>query len=110
MVQTSNRPNDVPNPFDFDKWRSTASRTSESTTSSKYLEIVWYESGLHHIKQLSHLKTADIYNTIFMVAFTGNAPKNLSTQYVRHIVTDEVCINLVQISAKQAMDVKSNKK
>jgi hypothetical protein len=44
-----------------------------------------------------------------MVASTGNAPKNLSTQSVRHIVTDEVYTNLVQISAKEAMDVKSNK-
>ncbi len=43
-----------------------------------------------------------------MVASTGNAPKNLSTQSVCHIVTDEVYINLVQISAKEAMDVKSN--
>jgi hypothetical protein len=44
-----------------------------------------------------------------MEASTGNAPKNLSTQSVRHIVTDEVYTNLVQISAKKAMDIKSNK-
>jgi hypothetical protein len=44
-----------------------------------------------------------------MVASTGNAPKNLSIQSVCHIVTDEVYTNLVQISAKEAMDVKSNK-
>jgi hypothetical protein len=44
-----------------------------------------------------------------MVASTGNAPQNLSTQSVCHIVTDEVNTNLVQISAKEAMDVKSNK-
>ncbi len=43
-----------------------------------------------------------------MVASTGNAPKNLSTQSVRHIVTDEVYTNLVQISAKEAMGIKSN--
>jgi hypothetical protein len=77
--------------------------------STKYLEIVQYESGLHHSKQLSHSKTAGIYNTISMVASTGNAPKNLSTQSVRHIVTDEVYTNLVQINAKEVMDVKSNK-
>ncbi len=34
-----NRPNDVMNPFDFDKWRSTASRTSE-VPRIKYLEVV----------------------------------------------------------------------
>ncbi len=72
-----NRPNDVTNPFDFDKWRSTASRTSKSTTSTKkYLEIVRYESGLHHCKQLSNLKTADIYSTISMVASTGDTFPN----------------------------------
>ena len=73
-----NRPNDVTNPFDFDKWWSTAGRTSKSTTSTKkYLEIVQYKSGLHHSKQLSSLKTADINSTISMVASTGNAPQNL---------------------------------
>jgi hypothetical protein len=44
-----------------------------------------------------------------MVASTGNAPKSTSTQTVRNIVTDEVYTNLVQISAKEAMDIKSNK-
>ncbi len=44
-----------------------------------------------------------------MVDFTGNAPKKHSTQPVHHIVTDEVYTNLVQISAKEAMDIKSNK-
>ena len=44
-----------------------------------------------------------------MVASTGNAPKNLSTQSVRHIITDEVYTNLVQISTKEAIDIKSNK-
>ncbi len=29
------RPDDVTNPFHFDKWQSTASRTSESTLSTK---------------------------------------------------------------------------
>ncbi len=50
------RPDDITNLFDFDKWQSTASRTSESTMSTKYLEIVRYKSGLHHDKQLSCLK------------------------------------------------------
>ncbi len=58
---------------------------------------------------MSSLKTADTYSTISMVASTGNAPKSTSTQTVRNIVTDEVCTNLVQISAKEAMDIKSNK-
>ncbi len=43
-----------------------------------------------------------------MVASTGNAPKNLSKQSVRHIITDEVYTILVQISAKVAIDIKSN--
>ncbi len=55
------RPDDVTNPFDFDKWWSTASRTSESTPSTKYLEIVQYKSGWHHSKQLSSLKKTDIF-------------------------------------------------
>ncbi len=71
-----NKPDDITNPSNFDKWWSTASRTSESTRRTKYLEIVPYESGLHHSKQLSSLKTADIYDTISMVDFTGNAPKS----------------------------------
>jgi hypothetical protein len=58
---------------------------------------------------LSSLKTADIYSTISMVASTGNAPKSTSTQTVRHIVTDEVYTNLVQLSTEEAMDIKSNK-
>ena len=58
---------------------------------------------------MSSLKTADTYSTISMVASTGNAPKSTSTQTVRNIVTDEVYTNLVQISAEEAMDIKSNK-
>ncbi len=93
----------------FDKWRSTASRTCESTTSTYYLEIVWYKSGLQNSNELSSLKTADTYSTISMVASTGNAPKSTSTQTVHHVVTDEVYTNLVQLSTKEAMDIKSNK-
>jgi hypothetical protein len=55
------------------------------------------------------LKTADTYGTISMVASTGNAPKSTSTQTECHIVTDEVYTNLVQLSTKEAMDIKSNK-
>jgi hypothetical protein len=77
--------------------------------STKYLEIVRYESGLHHSKHLSSLKTADIYGTISMVNSTGNAPKIPSTQPVHHIVTDEVYTNLMQHSTKEEMDIKSNK-
>ncbi len=33
------RPDDVTNPFDFDNWQSTASRTSESTTSTNILKL-----------------------------------------------------------------------
>jgi hypothetical protein len=44
-----------------------------------------------------------------MVDSAGNAPKNTSTQTVRYIFADDVYTNLEQISAKEAMDVNSNK-
>jgi hypothetical protein len=55
------------------------------------------------------LKTPDLYGTISMVDSTGNTPKSPSTQPVHHIVTDEVYTNLVQLSTKEAMGIKSNK-
>jgi hypothetical protein len=77
------------------------------------LETVLYKMstnvGLQNSDELSSLKAIDFYSTISMVDSTGNAPKNLSTQSVCHIVTDEVCTNLVQLSTKEAMDIKSNK-
>jgi hypothetical protein len=103
-----NRSDDVTNLFNFDKWRSTASRTSESTLCTKYLEIVQYKSGLQNSNKLSSLKTADIYGTISMVDSTGNAPKSTSTQPVRYIFADDVYTNLEQISAKVVMDINSN--
>ena len=103
-----NRPDDVTNLFDFDKWWSTASRTSESTPCTKYLEIVRYKSGSHHSKQLSSLSKTDTYSSISTVDSTRNAPKSTSTQPVRYIFADDVYTNLVQISAKEAMDINSN--
>ncbi len=94
-----NRPDDVMNPFDFDKWWSTASRTSESTPCTKYLEIVQYKSGPHHSKQLSSLTKTDTYSTISMVDSTGNAPNNNSIQPVHYIFADDIYTNLEQISA-----------
>jgi hypothetical protein len=45
-----------------------------------------------------------------MVDSTGNALKSPSTKPVHHIVADEeVYTNLVQLSTKEAMDIKSNK-
>ncbi len=76
------------------------------------LETVLYETstnvGLQISNELSSLKAIDFYGRISMVDFTGNAPKNLTTQSVCHIVTDEVYTILVQLSSKEAMDVKSN--
>jgi hypothetical protein len=66
-----NRPDDVTNLIDFDKWQSTASRTSESTPCTKYPEIIRYKSGLQNSKELSNLKTTDTYGTISMVDSTG---------------------------------------
>jgi hypothetical protein len=50
------------------------------------------------------LKTADNYGTISMVDFNGNPPKSST-----YIFADDVCTNLEQISAKEAMDITSNK-
>jgi hypothetical protein len=65
--------------------------------------------GLQNSHELSSLKTADLNGPISTVDSTGNAPKSPSTQPVCHIVTDEVYTNLVQISTKEAIDIKSNK-
>jgi hypothetical protein len=80
---------------------------------TKSLETVLYKMStnveLQNSNELSSLKTADLYGTNSTVDSTGNAPQNPSTQPVRHIVTDEVYTNLVQLSNKEAMDIKSNK-
>ncbi len=44
-----------------------------------------------------------------MVDSTGIAPKSTSTQTVHYIFADDVYTNLKQISAKEAMDINSNK-
>ncbi len=44
-----------------------------------------------------------------MVDSTGNTPKSTSTQPVRYIFADDVYTNLKLISAKEAMDINSNK-
>ncbi len=107
-----NRSDDVTNPFDFDKWRS-APVEPFSIKNTDSLESVVYEISMNIVLQnsneLSSLKTADLYSTYYMVDSTGNAPKSPSTQLVHHIVTDEVYTNLVWLSTKEAMDVKSNK-
>jgi hypothetical protein len=80
---------------------------------TKSLESILYETStnveLQNSNELSSLKTADLYSTISTVDSTGNAPQNPSTQPVRYILTDEVYTNLVQLSAEEAMDIKSNK-
>ena len=77
------------------------------------LETVLYEMStnvdLQISNELSSLKTIDFYGTISTETFTGNAQKNISTQSACHIVTDEVCTNLEQSNAKEAMDIKSDK-
>jgi hypothetical protein len=77
------------------------------------IETVLYKmstnTGLQNSNELSSLKTANLYGTISLVDSNGNTPKSLSTQPVHHIVTDETCNNLVQLSTKEAMDIKSNK-
>jgi hypothetical protein len=80
---------------------------------SNSLETVLYETstniGFQNSNELSGLKTADLYGTTSTVDSTGNTPKSPSTQAVHYIVTDEVYTNLVQLSTKKAMDIKSNK-
>jgi hypothetical protein len=44
-----------------------------------------------------------------MVHSTGSAPKSTSTKPVCYIFADDVYTNLEQISAKEAMDINSNK-
>jgi hypothetical protein len=77
------------------------------------LETVLYETsmnvGLQISNESSSLKAIDFYGTISAVDSNGNMLKNLSTQSVCHFVTDEVYTNLIQPSAKEAMNVKSNK-
>jgi hypothetical protein len=84
-----------------------------SIKNTNSLETILYETriniGLQNSNELSSLKTGDLYTTISTVDSTGNAPKSPSTQPVHHIVTDEVCTDLVQLSTKEAMDIKSNK-
>jgi hypothetical protein len=77
------------------------------------LETVLYKTStnveLQINNELSSLKAIDFYGTISTEKSTGNALKNISTQSMCHIVTDEVYTNLDQPNAKEAMDVQSNK-
>ncbi len=106
------RPDDITNPFDFNMWQS-APVEPFGIKNTKSLEIVLYETStnveLQNSNELSSLKTADFYGTLSTVDSTGNAPQNPSTQPVRHIITDKVYTNLVQLSTKEVMDIKSNK-
>jgi hypothetical protein len=84
------------------------------TLGIKKLETVLYETStnieLRISNKLSSLKTKGFYGTISTMAkSTGNAQINISTQPVYHIDTDEIYTNLEQSSAKEAMDIKSNK-
>ncbi len=58
---------------------------------------------------MSRLRKTDTHHTTSTVDSTGNAPKNTSTQAVRYIFADDVYTNLEQISAKEVMDINSNK-
>jgi hypothetical protein len=74
----------------------------------KYLEILQYESGLQHSKELSSLKKTDTHNTISRADSTGNALNNTSAQFVHYIFADDVYSNLEQVSAKEARDINKN--
>jgi hypothetical protein len=84
-----------------------------SIKNTNSLEHALYETstdiGLQNSKELSSLKKTDTYSTISTVDSTGNAPKSTSTQPVHYIFEGDVCTNLEQISAKEAMDIYSNK-
>jgi hypothetical protein len=45
-----------------------------------------------------------------MVDSTGNAPNSTSTRLVHYIFADDVYTNLEKISAKEAIDICSNRK
>ncbi len=106
------RPDDVTNLFDFNMWWS-APVEPFIIKNTDSLENVLYKTstdiGLQNSKELSSLKAADTYGTISMVDSTGNAPKSSSAQPVHYIFADDVYTNLEQISAKEAMDINSNK-
>jgi hypothetical protein len=84
-----------------------------SIKNTNSLENLLYKTstdiGLQNSKEFSSLETTDTYSTISMVDSTGNAPKSTSTQTVCYIFADGVYTNLTQISAKEAMDISSNK-
>jgi hypothetical protein len=84
-----------------------------STKNTSSLENVLYEKstniGLQNSKELSSLKMTDIYSTNSMVDSTRNAPKSISKQPVHYIFADDVYTSLEQISAKEALNINSNK-
>ncbi len=84
-----------------------------SIKNTNSLGNVLYETstdiGLQNSKEFSSLKPTDTYGTTSMVDSTGNAPKSTSTQSVRYIFADDVYTNSEQISAKEVMDINSNK-
>jgi hypothetical protein len=84
-----------------------------SIKNTNSLENILYKTstdiGLQNSKELSSLKKTDTYSTISTVDSTGSAPKSTSTQPVHYIFADDVYTNLKQISAKEAMDINSNK-
>ncbi len=83
------------------------------TLGIKKLETILYKTSTNVELQISNesssLKAMVFYSTISTAKSTGNAQKNISTQYACHIVTDEVYTNLEQSNAKEAMDIKSIK-
>ena len=87
------RPDDIRNPYDFNLWWS-APVEPLGIKNTENLETLLYEMstnvGLQNSNDLSSLKAIDFYGTISTLDSTGSAPKNLSTQSVRLIVTDEV--------------------
>ncbi len=72
-----------------------------SIKNTNSLETILFKTStdivLQNSKELSSMKTADIYSTISMVDSTGNAPKITSTQPVCYIFANDVCTNLEQI-------------
>jgi hypothetical protein len=107
-----NGQDDVTNPFNFSKWQSAPVEPLGIENTGKLATVLYKTSTnveLQISNELSSLKAMDFYGTISSEKSTGNVQKKLSTQPVSLIVTDEVHTNLDQSSAKEAMDVKSNK-
>ncbi len=105
-------PDDIMNPFDFDKWWSMPVEPF-STDSTNSKENILYKMstdiGLQNIKQSPSFRKTVSFSTISMVDSTGSTRNSTRTHLVHYIFVDDVYTHLEQISAKEAMDINSKR-